>query len=223
MSNTDDTGAQPPVPFTNNVNVVQLVGAAAVLLTLATGGKYTISLADQSVIVGAIVSVCAAATVLLHTFVNHKANVKAALNYARRAELSMRKGGGKVLVFLVMGGMLMLGGCSSFTSNPQAELNAAQTAFNSALAIYNSICMTNATAAFCSPEDQLLAATLEKGVADAIKLAQLAIKASSGMGSSADVVTAVTSAEDAINRFDDFVNQLNAQKSAKLAAKLRSP
>lgn len=222
MANTDDTGGQVPVPFTHNINLVQLVGTAAVVLTLVTGGKYTISIADQSVIVGAIVSACAAITVLLHTFVNHPANVAAALKYGRRVELAVRNGSGRAVVLLLFVGALMLGGCSSFTSNPQAELNAAQTAFNSALAIYNSVCMTNSTAAFCTPEDQIMAATLEKGVADAIKLAQLAIKASSGVGSSADVVTAVTSAEDAINRFDDFVNQLNAQKSAKLAAKLRS-
>lgn len=223
MTNADSAPntPDPVVPFTNNINYVQLVGAFAVALTMFSGGKYNITPDQQKVIVGAIVGVVALVTMAMHTFVNHKANVAAALKYARKVELVARSGVGRAVILLVLVGTLIAGCASWNASSAQQELATAQTAFNSALAIYNSICMANATAAFCTPADQAEAALLEKGVADALTLAQVAVKAYASGSTSADFTTAITSAEDAINKFDNFVNQLNAEKSAKLAAKLK--
>lgn len=129
----------------------------------------------------------------------------------------------KALIAASLSAALLLGGCAGmgeYFSNPKNDLQLAETAFSVALNLYENVCNANTNAPFCTAENMQQALMLEQAVIAAIHVAQsvLGPDGSVQVNSSAfqaDVQNVVT----AVQKFSDFVNSLQADKTKAMALK----
>lgn len=138
----------------------------------------------------------------------------------------------KVIRFILVGAaMFALAACSTLTpsqaQSAQTALSVAQATFSTALTLYETVCSASAGASFCSAGDQAAAVSLEQAAVAAIKVAEAALNnvASGGTVTSALINADVQDAMNAITKFSDFVNALQAQKmqARSAAATARAP
>ena len=111
---------------------------------------------------------------------------------------------------------LMVSACAGmgeYFSNPKNDLQLAETAFSVSLNLYESVCNANTSAPFCTAANMQQAQTLEQAVLAAIKVAESVL----GPDGSVQVSSATFSADvqnvvTAVQKFSDFVHQLQADK-----------
>ena len=112
---------------------------------------------------------------------------------------------------------LLLGGCAGmgeYFSNPKNDLQLAETAFSVALNLYESVCNANQGAPFCTAANMQQAQTLEQAVIAAIKIAESVLGPDGNVQvSSATFQTDVQNVVTAVQKFSDFVHQLQADKA----------
>jgi len=112
---------------------------------------------------------------------------------------------------------LLLGGCAGmgeYFSNPKNDLQLAETAFSVALNLYESVCSANTSAPFCTAANMEQAQTLEQAVLAAIKVAESVLGPDGSVQvSSATFSTDVQNVVTAVQKFSDFVHQLQADKA----------
>lgn len=125
-------------------------------------------------------------------------------------------------LLFVMG--IALTGCGtvgSYFDNPQNDLQIAETGFSTALALYESVCNTNAGSSFCTPDNIQQAINLEAAVQAAIKVAQSVLTTANGAPVSSAVIQAdINNVVVAVQKFSDFVNSLQVQKASAMRAAL---
>lgn len=130
----------------------------------------------------------------------------------------------KALIACSLSAALLLGACSSvggYFDNPQNDIQIAKAAFSSALSLYEQVCNANAGASFCSSDNIGKAIALETAAQAALDLASGAFSQyASGTASSTDLQNDISKAVVAINKFSDFVNSLQADKTKAMAAKM---
>lgn len=131
----------------------------------------------------------------------------------------------KKLALFTAGLMLLtLGACSSlggYFDNPQNDIQIAKAAFSTALGLYEQVCNANAGASFCSADNIAKAISLETAAQAALDLASGAFNQyAAGTANSTDLQADINKAVTAINKFSDFVNSLEAQKSKAMAARM---
>lgn len=209
------------LPFNQNINVGQAVGLLASILVLVTGGKVNLSMADQAVIIAAIQSGAALYTVIVHTFFNHPENqAKAKAMVAKAVDEVKGKSGALAVLFVLA---LTVSGCASlgpYFSNPKNDLQLAETGFSVALNLYENLCASNAGASFCTAANIQEAETLEQAVISAIKIAESVLGPDGSVQvSSTTFETDVQNVVSAVQKFSDFVHQLQADKTKAMAAR----
>jgi hypothetical protein len=212
------------VPFRMNINVAQLVAALAMMLAVF---GLNVDAATQAAIVSGIMGATAVVTWVLHIFVNHPANKAIVAAAAEKVSAGMRGKAGAFIAVMLLG-TFMLGGCASsggIFDNPQNDLQIAEAGFSTALSLYNSICDANTTITICTAQDLQEAATLEKAITDAIQAAQVVLALDATTGSvpptQAQIDAAVQSVASAVQNYTNFVNDLQAQKSAAIAKQMQ--
>ena len=133
----------------------------------------------------------------------------------------------RTLAVALLASTLALGGCATLLDNPQNDLSAAEAGVVTVEALYGSVCTSGSLPSICTASDQAQAASLEQAITSAISTAQTLVSAYSGVTAtgtpptSAQVSSAINSITSAIANFSNFVNTLEAKKSAamsKLAA-----
>lgn len=131
----------------------------------------------------------------------------------------------KFAIAAALGAGLCLSGCAglgSYFANPQNDLQLAETAFTAALNLYEGICGQNPNSGFCTAANIQEAETLENAVISAIKIAESVLGPDgSVMVSSSTFSTDVQNVVNAVQKFNDFVHQLQADKTKAMAAKAR--
>lgn len=112
---------------------------------------------------------------------------------------------------------LLLGGCAGmgeYFANPKNDLQLAETAFSVALNLYENVCAANGGAPFCSAANMQQAQTLEQAVLAAIKIAESVLGPDGSVQvSSATFSTDVQNVVTAVQKFSDFVHQIQAEKA----------
>lgn len=119
---------------------------------------------------------------------------------------------------------LLVSGCAGmgeYFSNPKNDLQLAETGFSIALNLYENLCNANQGAPFCTAANMQQAVTLEQAVIAAIKIAESVLGPDGSVQvSSATFQTDVQNVVTAVQKFSDFVHQIQADKTQAMAAKM---
>jgi len=123
----------------------------------------------------------------------------------------------KALIAGSLAAALLVSGCAGmgeYFANPKNDLQLAETAFSVALNLYESVCNSNTSAPFCTAANMEQAQTLEQAVLAAIKVAESVLGPDGSVQvSSATFSTDVQNVVTAVQKFSDFVHQLQADKA----------
>lgn len=201
------------LPFSQNINVVQLIAAMAMVLTM-----FGINLdpKTQAAIVSLIVAGSAVITWILHTFINHPANQAKAALMVTNAVASV-KNKSPLILAIFMVGVIGLGGCQAVNSlTPLQQLQAVESGFALAEATYDAICSVNSPPSFCTnPSDQANYVKAKAVLEAAFQTAQAAISAANGVDSSSiDGLLAAISQD--WTAYNQIVNTVQAKDAARL-------
>lgn len=201
------------MPLNQNINYVQLVAAAAMLLAMF---GFNLDAKTQAAIVSLILSGSAVVTWVLHTFVNHPANVDkltAKLSASGVDRATIKNITAALLLCLLLGPALVTLSACAAPTDPQSVLDDLEFAATGAETAYTALCSGNPQPGWCMPQDQI--AAIEKKISDTEKLAQDAINAGKG---SADINALLNDLTDLLNDFN--VNYLHKTQAKK---KLMAP